>query len=258
MGSFSLLLAQRYFVPSTAPLAGVCTVRAVGTMALPHGPEVLRFARRGETLEVVVRFWEGPGWVAWRWGAQPFTTEVKVGSLPADSLMPLADFSVPTLREEAPATHSKTLWGVWVVLAAVLMLLVVFPFLVRRWRPYARAFWLALRWRAFLYRWHPRRQRDLWAFAQALKKLLLPHADRHPGSLLPQEVAHLSAPLPLRQALQALLEAEQRLFLGQTLPPHEATELYARTWQALRACAPSLLPFPPRTLLLYAPAVGSP
>ncbi len=196
--------------------------------------------------------------VEWRWGTQPFTTEVKVGSLPADSLMPLADFSVPALREEAPTTPPPTLWGVWVFLAAVLMLLVAFPFWVRRWRPYARAFWLAIRWRVFLYRWHPRRRHDLWAFAQALKKLLLPHADRHPGSLLPQEVAHLSTPLPLRQALQALLEAEQRLFLGQTLPPNEATKLYAHTWQALRTCAPPLISFPPRTLLLYAPAVGSP
>lgn len=255
--SGALLLAQSYLVPDTVSLAGVCTARAVGVSVLPKGPEVLRLDWQGQTLSVTLRFWEGPGPVQWQWGSRFFTTRVKVGPLPADSLMPQADFSVPTLTEEASGAFSETLWGVWLLLAVVMVLLVVFPFLARRLRPHMRAFWLAVRWRVFLHRWHPRRKQDLWAFTQALKNLLLPHADRHPGSLLSQEVAQLRGPSPLLDALQALLQAENRLFLGQVLPPPEASALYRRTWQALRACAPSLIPFPPRILLLYASSMGS-
>lgn len=257
MVSGAFLLAQLYKVPDTAPLAGVCTAKAVGVLAWPKGPEVLSSAQQGATLSVTLRFWEGPGLVPWQWGTQTFTTVVQAGPLPEDSLLPQADFSVPDLAEEAPEPSSETLWGLWLVLAGVMVLLVAFPFLVRRLRPYGLAFWLAIRWRVFLHRWHPRRKRDLEAFTQAVKKLLLPHADRHPGSLLPQEVAHLEGPPPLREALQTLLQAEHRLFLGQVLPPEEASELYRRTWQALRTCAPGWVPFPPRTLLLYAPLVGS-
>lgn len=240
--SLSGLWAQALYVPDTVSLAEVVEGFAVGTRLLPQGPECLGHTLERETLRVQLRFWEGPGTVSWKWAGETLRTIVVMGSLPPDSLMPQGDFSVPALSDALTPRDSFPLEWLWIGLAVVLSAPLWAPAAYRAFRRAVRPWYLALRWRYFLWKWRPAATRNSFsAFLSAVKELLRPHASFHPGSLTLSEAQALQGvSQPLQEALVKLLQVEiEESFLGKGLSFEEKQNAWGIIWRKLREATPS-------------------
>ncbi len=240
VGVFGVLLwAQQ--LPDSVALAQSYWLAKVGVSLPPDGPEVLAQKVSGDTFYAWVRFWEGPGLVEWRWGRDTYRTVVFVPALPPDSLMPLADFSVPPSSASTEETADFPWEGFWIAVAVLLLLLLVGPFIGRGLRGGLEQLRVRLRWWLFLWRWRPRPGGDLRAFIQAVKALLRPQATFHPGALTPREAQNIQGPPALCQTLCRLLEIEYEMdFAGKVLPPEQCQAEWSSAWQSLRQAAPGL------------------
>lgn len=240
VGTLGLLLWAQP-LPDSVPLAQPLWLAKASTSTPPQGPEVLAQRLSHDTFYAWVRFWEGPGPVQWRWGSDTYRTATFVPALPPDSLMPLADFSMPSFPVSAVETDSFAWEALWIGVGLLLVSIFLAPFVWRAIRPALRRIGLMLRWWLFLWRWRPRPKGDFLAFAQAVKMLLRAHANFHPGALTPQEAQAIQGNPALRDMLCQLLELEYALdFTGRQYSPEQVLAVWQAAWKALRQTAPTL------------------
>ncbi|MCX8111971.1 MAG: hypothetical protein N3E49_02045 [Bacteroidia bacterium] len=223
--------------PDTAYLAEPVLVHKVGTKVLPLGVERLNAFERGETLYVWIRFWEAsPEGVRWTWGKDTMITVVKIPPLPPDSLMPLADFSIPPERPSAESVELEVPWSlVFIGLGLVLFGMGLYP-LYRPWvYRLMRRLYLWVRWQAWLYRWRKPQPERFLEFIGAVKALLRPYASIHPGSLTLSELASLRSHPALQQMLTRLWQAEYQIAFEDSVPPKEVrVQLWRAAWKTFR------------------------
>lgn len=192
----------------SVPLAAPHWIATSPTRTLPRGPEVLAQSQQGDTLRLLVRFWEGPGQVEWYWGQDTYRTAIYVPALPPDSLMPLADFTIPH-QELSPEASTAPSWEwIGIALALLMVSLLLGRFFLHSLRTYGEALWQPLRWQLFLWRWRPKKDGDFRAFLAAVKVFLRPYATFHPGALTPTEAQQVQGPPALRALLRRLVEVE--------------------------------------------------
>ncbi|MEN3041203.1 MAG: hypothetical protein ABDH66_06680 [Bacteroidia bacterium] len=234
----SLLSAQKQV--DTFPLAEPVLVFRKGLKTLPSGVERLRSIERNETLFVWIRFWEAPPeGILWRWGRDTLQAIIQVPPLPPDSLMPIADFSIPALRSEEESSESFPLALLWISAGAAVLILGLYPLL----KPYIHQslvrLWLYTRWQIWLWRWRKPAPQLFSEFIQAVKSLLRPHAESDPGSWTLTEVSTLASHTPLAEVLRALWEADYQMhFMRRGLSEAEKVNLWRSTWQTLKRLGP--------------------
>ncbi|MCS6895655.1 MAG: hypothetical protein NZZ60_05855 [Bacteroidia bacterium] len=229
-----ILSAQHH--TDTFPLAEPVLLFRTGVRTLPSGIERLSSIERGDTLFVWTRFWEAPPeGIQWKWGRDTFRGIIQVPPLPPDSVMPLADFSVPITPSESTGAEAFPLGLLWLLLGGGLVILGVYPL----FRPHllrgAKKLYLHLRWQVWLWRWRRPMPQRFPDFITAVKTLLTPYTESNPGSWTLAEVRTLTPHSPLSQVLQALWEADYQMhFMNKPLNDAEKTTLWRSAWQALR------------------------
>ncbi|MCS7189707.1 MAG: hypothetical protein RMJ66_07450 [Bacteroidia bacterium] len=210
-----------------------------GDLPYPQGPELIEYFIRSDTSWAYLRFWEGPGKVKWSWGKETLYTYVGVYTLPPDSLMPKADFRVPSFPAKFPPISPERTNLISVFLALILVGALFLPFILRYFREKLYYLLIPIRWYLFLWRWKPHINGDYEAFIRALGTFLRPFLSFHPGALTPSEIEVLQLPPPLKEALRILKQSEYEIaFLGISRSPQEQYKYWLQAWQNLKKFKP--------------------
>lgn len=245
LGALGLFLCAQP-LPDSVALAQPFWVAKRAASTPPQGPEVLAQKLVGDTFYAWVRFWEGPGPVQWHWGSDTHRTVTFVPPLPPDSLMPLADFSMPLPSDSEREAEAFTGEVLWIAVALLLLMILLGPFAGQFLRSGLRRLGLVLQWWIFLWRWRPRSGGDFRAFVGAVKEHLRAHAAFHPGALTPSEAQAIQGSPVLRDMLRQLLELEYTMeFAGKRYSPERCHAVWQAAWRVLRQVAPSLRKAPP-------------
>ncbi|MCS7296663.1 MAG: hypothetical protein RMK19_04120 [Bacteroidia bacterium] len=228
-------------MPDTVWLAEPFLVWRVKARDLPLGAEKIATYQRGDTVFALLRIWDlVEDGVRIVWGSETSTVQIKVPPLPSDTLMPLADFSVPSLKEEAQPGFERQLWVVWLMIALLLATVALFPLFRRPLQRRIESALLFLRWGIWLIRWRKPELGQFPAFIQSLKSLLLFYLPMHPGSLTLEELHTLETlNFSLKQALEDLWRIEyQTEFWRKAVSPEEKQRAWQMIWSALRHTPP--------------------